>query len=167
MRVRNSSAIAILSLVSACQSPRNNLEERVVSLERQSYADTLDKSGGTQAFIKIAESSFVMTRADFGNVAVSIENVADYASGSKVTLNLGNTTSASIGGLTAKLTWGKLDSKGFPVDLKKTKNESFTESLPAGSWKRYEVILPNTSAKEVEFLIVSDFKSSTIELSQR
>ena len=49
-------------------------------------------------------------------VTVNLADVQRSANGSRVALEIGNTTAVTLNGVKANIEWGSVDQNGFPVD---------------------------------------------------
>jgi hypothetical protein len=104
---------------------------------------------------------------DLGNITVKIADVTPYATGSKVSLQFGNLTSAKIDGLRAKLEWGTVDEKGSAQnDKAKSREVEFTESLAPGAWTQSELVLEGVPPTELGFVRLREVDHSGIGLLQ-
>ena len=60
------------------------------------------------AYLTPGAEGYSVVRADLGALTVKIDNVEPYANGSRITLQIGNLTSATINGAKAKMDWAAL-----------------------------------------------------------
>jgi hypothetical protein len=139
----------------------NKLASRVSALESKSRQAESDRV----AYLKPSEQSFQRLKTDIGMMALSISNVSEYATGSKLILNIGNPTTASLQGVTAKFEWGRVDQNGAPVGQTYSQDVSFTEDLPAGAWRRLEINLSDVPPKELAYVRVKDLGFKSISLN--
>ena len=65
-------------------------------------------------YLTPGSDKYSIVKSDLGILTVSIQNIVPYANGSKVTLQFGNLSSATIDGLKATLEWGAVDEKDVP-----------------------------------------------------
>jgi predicted oxidoreductase len=106
-----------------------------------------------EAYLTPGSEGYSLIKSDLGNLTVSIVNVLPYANGSKITLQFGNLTSATIDGLKTKLEWGPVDKDGLPMNEKtKSRDVVFNESLISGSWTNSDVVLEGIPPTDLGFV---------------
>jgi hypothetical protein len=101
-------------------------------------------------------------RVDSGlfTFAVSVQDVAPFADGVKVKINLGNVMYAGVSGVTLHITYGATkpaDSNARATwwgDLK-TKAVELPSTLAAGNWNPVFVVLPGIDPKHFGYLTIS------------
>lgn len=141
----------------------DSLNSRVARLEFQKWLADFEGI----AFLKPADGGYSTLKSDFGTLTVSLEDVAGYANGSKVVVQFGNTTSATIDGASATVEWGRVDSTDSPIyDKGNSKVVTFEKSLRAGSWTKMTVILDRIPPLELGFIRVKDFTNKGITLNR-
>ena len=173
-----------LGLAGTLLSVANGKSGRIADLERQvkgaqekiaalDLEVTFLKSAldGRKAAYLDPSSPGGYTRMDSsaGSFVVSLEDVQPYLDGYKVTLNIGNLTSATYQGFTLKAEWGR-DLFNFAQSEKKDssrqKNFSFTQSLQPGAWNKVQIVIPSTKPEDFKFLRLS-IDTDVISLSSR
>lgn len=167
--------VASALVMTACQDQRFptkqtvalSLDERVKKLESAEELRSLFDGADRVAYLTPSDRSYSLARADFGNVAAALENVESYADGVKIELKFGNTTSATVSGLKAKIEWGSVDASGSQTGKSQAKIEAFVEDLPAASWHAYSVLLPHLPANRLGFVRISEIQSASISLITR
>lgn len=108
----------------------------------------------------------------FGSFAVSVTDVRPFSDGVKVTLALGNMSTATYQGVTVTLKYGsRLPGDGAKAeDLERwqaslrTKTQTLNTDVRPGSWNRTEIALPGISPSDLGHLEVS-LTTNTISLS--
>jgi len=124
-------------------------EEKITTLQKK-YDDLSGKvlmaeltSGMDEvAYLTPGSSGYSIIKSDLGYLTVALKNIQPYANGSRITLQFGNLTSATVDGLKANLEWGKTNGDGLPLgEAKQTREISFNESLPSGAWTDADVVL--------------------------
>lgn len=180
MRTALSSALVCLVLLAAgCadDTRMKALEAKVATLEAATTASAMQiknlelqgeiAASERIAFLKPGDSGYSLLRLDLGNITVKIADVMPYATGSKVSLQFGNLTSAKIDGLRAKLEWGTVDEKGVAQnDKAKSREVEFTESLAPGAWTQSELVLEGVPPTELGFVRLREVDHSGIGLLQ-
>lgn len=117
------------------------------------------------AYLTPGTDNYDIIDAGIGRLTISLDNVQPFANGSKVTLKIGNPTSATIDGVEADLEWGTVDKTGIPVnDTAKVKHVTFNEVLRAGAWTNVSCVLENTLPTELGFIRVKELSHSSIKL---
>jgi hypothetical protein len=139
------------------------LARQVKNMELQSEIAASERI----AFLKPGDSGYSVLKLDLGNVTVKITDVKPLATGSKVSLQFGNLTSARIDGLKARLEWGKVDGSGVAqTDPAKSRDVEFAESLAPGAWTQSELVLEDVSPTELGFVRLKELDHSGIGLLQ-
>lgn len=120
------------------------------------------------AFLKPGDTGYSLIRFDLGVLTVQLADVKPYASGSKVTLQIGNTLAASITGLKATIEWGKLDENGRAVnESRNSKAITFSETLRTGAWTKVSVVIDGMPPAELGFVRVKDIAHTGIRLASQ
>lgn len=152
------------SRVPGLEAQVKNLDSKVTALEgdikqlkgQVSISETLTNLDGI-AFMTPGSNGYSLIKTDLGSLTVSLKNIQPYANGSKVTLQFGNLTAATIDGLNAKLDWGSLDKSGMPNNQDaKSRDVTFNESLQSGSWTNTQVVLEGIPPTELGFVRLRD-----------
>lgn len=140
-----------------------------VGRDRESYKwDKFFSTTDKIAYLTPGSDGYAAVRFDLGVLTASLIDIKPYANGTKVTLEFGNTLSATVTGLKATLDWGKVDDKGTPMNEQaKTKEVSFNEPLLPGSWTKVSVVLDGVPATEFGFVRVKDIHHSGIRLLKK
>jgi len=98
-----------------------------------------------------------------GFLLVSLHSVEPYRDGIKAVLDVGNPLTASFNGFNVSARWGRpFDYKNWTAERHKewqaslqTRDESFTETLHAGSLTPVQLVLPSTPPAQFGYLEVS------------
>ncbi|MWV55308.1 DUF3251 domain-containing protein [Chlorobium phaeovibrioides] len=164
-------------LLAGCDqsSKVKTLETKVASLEKElaDLKQTIELNQFNQmlsgfdkvAYLTPGSDGYSLVKSDLGVLTVSIANIAPYANGSKVTLQFGNLSAATIDGLKAKLEWGAVDKNGMPNNENaKSRDVSFNESLISGSWTNSNVVLEGVPPQELGFVRLRDINHRGIKL---
>lgn len=161
-------------LVSGCDqsSKVSTLENKVASLEKEiaDLKQTIELNQLVSGLDKVAyltpgSDGYSLVKSDLGVLTVSIANIAPYANGSKVTLQFGNLSAATIDGLTVKLEWGSVDKNGTPINENaKSRDVSFKESLISGSWTNSNIVLEGVPPQELGFVRLRDVGHRGVKL---
>jgi hypothetical protein len=171
--------VGLLLLAGGCadEAHQKALEARIIRLEAANAALAAQlKNVELQAelaaserivFLKPEDSGYSILRLDLGNITVRITDVQPYATGSKVSLQFGNLSSARIDGLRATLEWGRVDASGAALnDQAKSRQVEFTESLAPGAWTQSELLLAGVPPTELGFVRLKEVDHSGIGLLQ-
>lgn len=117
------------------------------NMRRAMYTD-VDFDPADRAFERV-DASYGL-----GSFAIAIRNVAPYADGVRITLNIGNPSMATYDGLKLKLRYGerlqKGDYRGF-FNSQKTRQVSIPSEILPGRWNSVHVILPQISPQKFGF----------------
>jgi hypothetical protein len=98
-----------------------------------------------------------------GFLLVSLRSVEPHLNGIKAVLDVGNPLTASFNGFKVSAKWGRpFDNKNWTAERYKewqaslqTRDESFTETLNAGSLTPVQLVLPNTPTAQFGYLEIS------------
>ena len=166
-------------LCGACdQGKLASLEGRLAKAEeeldtlRQEYDDyrssrawreMLEESRAV-AYLTPGSEGYSVIQSDLGLLTVSLADVRPYANGSRVTLQFGNLTSATISGMKANVEWGAVDERGLPAGDQKSREVKISKSLRGGAWTKTSVVLEGTQPAELGFVRVRDLTHSSINL---
>jgi len=177
------SATVALFLLSACSDPKTiqDLETRIKELEDAS-ATTKDKLQTLEkevkynelvrdwdaiAYLEPSADGYSVVRSDLGLMTVRLTDVKPYANGSRVILEFGNVSGATINGLKAKVDWGRVDDDGSPkADGEKTREITFDKKLKASAWTNVPVTLEGIPPAQLGYVRVSQVSHLGIELAR-
>ena len=140
-------------------------QEEESNLRRKLEMIDLIRSTEEVAYLMPSAEGYSVLRTDVGQLTIALQNVQPYASGSRVTLRIGNLSAAHILGLKATLDWGSIDKKGSPNNQEaKSRDVSLGELLGSGSWTNIEVVLDGVPPNELGFVRVHDVTHRGIRL---
>lgn len=141
------------------------LATRVDALERARNLDDFLKGIDAIAYLTPGAAGYSVIRTDLGPMTVSLENVQAYANGSRITLQFGNLTSATVNGAKVKVEWGSVDAKGSPNnESARSRDVTFTQALRSGRWTNAPIVLEGVPPTELGFVRVKEFGHSGIVL---
>lgn len=148
----------------------DSLRVRVDSLEAQLLDAKLDigfqklRDGARHvAYLTPGSDGYSSVSADIGTLTFTIANVQPYASGSRVSLRIGNPTAAQIDGLSFEADWGKTDSAGGPIPGK-SREVKLETSLRNGSWTTVPIVLEGTPPGELGYIRLRNITHASIQL---
>lgn len=149
-------------------SKLRDLETKIRELETKvnnlSWNQTLNDLGEI-AFLTPGGDGYSIIKTNIGNLTVSLEDIKPYANGSRVTLTFGNTTSATINGIKAKIDWGSVGKTGAPNnDTAKSKEITLTKSLLPGRWTKVSLVLEGVPPAELGFVRLREVSHDGIRL---
>lgn len=138
-----------------------NREVSIVQAQQQLYQEA--------AFDPSADEGYVRVDTDLGPVVMLLENVEAYVGGSRVTLRVGNLTSATFQGMKFQVTWGPKAPKAPAEDAddawkkywavyaqwresEQSKEVEVAEAMQAGAWSRAKITLPGVPPSELGYL---------------
>lgn len=117
------------------------------------------------AFLKVGTKEFLPITTDIGVITVSLSNIEQYASGSKVSIVFGNPLSATINNVKFTVDYGSLDKDGLVIDAtEKSKEISLIEPLNAASWNKTELLLEALPINELGYIRIHSLTVSNISL---
>jgi len=149
--------------LSRLQSEISTIKSKQLELE---WANMYEDYQHT-AFLKPGDSGYSTIKFPMGVLTVSLDDIKQYANGSKVRIRFGNTLYTSLSGVKAKLEWGSIDSNGTVIDNPlNTKDVSFTEDLKPGAWTSVYVVLDNIQPSDLGFIRIKNIANDSIFLRQ-
>lgn len=111
------------------------------------------KDAEKMAVLTPGDSGYSLFKADIGTLSVKIIDIKPYADGSKVAIQIGNLSAATINGLKADVDWGPASEDGGPDNKKaKTKLIQFAQSIKSGSWSTQIMTLPSVAPENLGFI---------------
>jgi hypothetical protein len=157
--------------VAALRNRTDSLEKRLDSLSRamtsvdfRQRLHTISSDYEKVAFLTPGSDGYSILRADIGTLTVNLVDVQPYANGSRITLKIGNTTSASIDGAKATVEWGSVVN-GMPEnDSTKSRVVTIAEALESGRWTNVRVVLEGAPPAALGFVRIRDVTHSGIRL---
>lgn len=141
------------SKVSSLERKLESLEKEISELKQMIEFEQIVSGLDKMAYLTPGSEGYSLVKSDLGVLTVSIVNIVPYANGSKVTLQFGNLSAATIDGLKAKLEWGGVDKNGRPNnESSKSRDVSFKESLTSGGWTSSNIVLEGIPPHELGFI---------------
>jgi hypothetical protein len=142
------------------QEKVNNLQTELTQLRKEladfKQQDNLSKKSifhERAAFLMPTDPGFGFVKTEVGAFAISLQNVEQYASGCRITLNFGNTSTAHVTELHATIQYGNSASVGN-TSLWKSQDLKLTQDFKPGTWTKVQVILA-IAPSELWFVNVS------------
>jgi len=143
----------------------DSLSKRIDSLASDIRIERTISTFDEEAFLKPGDGGYAVVKTNLGVLTFRLQNVQQYANGSRVELQVGNVTSATITGLNISVDYGPTDTAGIAVfSEEKSKKVTFSESLPAGSWTTLPVVLDNVPPSNLGFVRIYDVSHQGIRL---
>jgi hypothetical protein len=174
--------LAGLILVAGCgaapSSPQNarlntaetkiaTLEQEVKNLRDQLEVQTMSRNLREMAFLTPAEEGYSVLETDIGSMTVALQNIRPYATGSRVTLQFGNATAATMLRASVRIEWGSVDANARPDLLKsKSKKLEISKRLLSGAWTNVEVVLEGVPPTALGFVRITEFEQTSISLGR-
>lgn len=153
--------------VAAMRAELDSLKRHVDGLREDQRFQVFRDRIREVALLKPGAAGYSIVQTDLGALLVSLEDVRAYANGTRVTLEIGNATSASISGLSARVDWAPADKDGgFDNAAASGKNVNFVAAARPGAWTRYEVVLDGMPPEKLAFIRLSDFKHQSVNLAR-
>jgi hypothetical protein len=141
------------------------LKDSVKQLEQSKSYDEFMRNFDSIAYLTPGSGGYSVIQTDLGRITVMLENVQPYANGSRVTLQFGNLTSATINGAKATVEWGSVDAKGSANnDTARTREVTFSRSLRGGSWTEVPVVLEGVPPSALGFVRIREITHTGIVL---
>ena len=154
----------VISLDKAKKEIRE-LQDEVSTLRSKVHWMELEKELDTVVLLKPSNDGYSILKLDIGSITVKLQDVKQYANGSKVTLRFGNPSSARIFGLKATVQWGKVGPKGNAIfEDNKSRKIEFIKDLNAGAWTQIDVVLEGIPPADLGFVRISELEHKGISL---
>lgn len=166
-------AVAMRASAAEVEKPKS-IEERVFDLEQEMLAakfrlDNVESNKlEAHPYVDIdpTSSGFEILTTDYGSLAVSVQDVKALADGTKVTLQLGNLTTATLDDVGLEMRYGpRRPTPPDGADLTallsgynswttslKEYSKKLDNSLAPGSWNSTEVRLPGVKPETLGFM---------------
>ena len=150
--------------VKASESVASDLQTRVFTLE-------IAQNNHESVLLDLTSRKYQRLDTDTGTFLVSVEDASPYLDGYRVTLNIGNTSSATYKGFdlhakwNAAYDWSKYDKASHDRWQKaiRSKDDSFTDSLDPGKWNKVDLLIPSTTGEQLGYFVLS-METSTVSL---
>lgn len=153
--------------VAQLQGDVDSLKVLVAGLQQKLEINEMFEDWDKVAYMTPGLDGYSVVQSDLGPMTVSLENVQPYANGSRVTLQFGNLSSATIDGAKAKIEWGKVDSKGLAInDTTNHREVTFTKQLRAGAWTQVPVVIERVPPTDLGFVRIRNVTHAGIRLAR-
>ena len=125
----------------------------------------LSTAVGAEVDLTPGDSAYSVLRIDIGSIAVTLDALAPYGSGSRISMTLGTPTSAGIDGLAATVSWGVPNAGGEnSVAQGHSRRLTLAKSLPPGAWTKISFALDSVPPDQIGFLRLSEASATSIRL---
>jgi hypothetical protein len=172
MRIKIIVVLIVSFLLFSC-ADRNDvkkLEKEVADLQATVYQLQWDMTSGkfgSVAYITPGSEDYAIIKSDLGYMVLSLDDVQPYANGCRITLCIGNLTSAQVDGAKAMLEWGSVDDKGMPLnESARLRAISFSQTLHPGAWTNVSVVLEGVPPTDLRFVRLKQFHHTSISLDE-
>lgn len=140
-----------------------SLRDDVTQLNLDGIVNSMEKT----AFLTTGETGYSNVRFDLGTLTVALENVTDFANGSKVVLRFGNPLSSDIEGLNLTIDYGEVGFDRKPIfETSKTKKVKFSDTLKPGSWTFVDTVLDGLPSSKLGYVRIREVSHTGIGFSQ-
>jgi hypothetical protein len=135
-------------------------QERIAALDLEVASLRGSLSGRRMAYLEPSSpGGYAVMESNTGSFPVALRDVQPHLDGYKVTLDIGNLSSATYQGFTLKAEWGKDPFGVLQAERKDTslrqKEFALAQSLLPGTWNRVHIVIPSTKPEEFKFLRLS------------
>jgi hypothetical protein len=145
------------------QARLDRIEKRLSDLEVEDIATRMKLR--SMALLQPASKGFQAISTEAGSIAVSLQNVQPYGNGSRVELDVGNLTSATINDITADVSWGTVTDKGFAdKELGKREKANLEGGFPAGNWRRYILDIPAVAPAKLGYIEIENVSFGHLQM---
>lgn len=151
--------------LSALKMEVETLKRGMRDLQQQIKWDKSLKKYDEIAFLTPETENYSTIKFDLGVLTVSLNDIVEYANGSKVTLQFGNPLASTINGLKATIDYGEVNNEGLPKnETAKTKDVVFNEAIKSGTWTSVQLVLDGIIPSKLGFVRVKDVRHTGIRL---
>lgn len=145
----------------------SDLEKSIASLKNEFSLYQFELSQKQQRYdtVQLDPSSHAFQRldTDTSTFLVSVQNVVPYLNGYKLTVSIGNPTTATFSGVEIKIRWGKaydwntFSNSSYAAWNKSIQQKDFpvTDDLTPGSWNSVDLYLLPAGADDLGYLELS------------
>ena len=142
-----------------------DLRSKIELIESNNDTNQLLERKEKVAFLEVGTIGFTPLKTAYGTITVKIKDIKPFASGSKVTLVLGNTLNAYFNEINFRLDYGGLKEDGrINFDTEKSKNIKTLVEMSPGKWTKIEVVLEGLPVSELGYLRLSDIELPSMRL---
>lgn len=142
------------------ESSNNSLRKDLIDIKGKVAAngimiDYIGDQNTRPSKLSLTEKNYSVVRTELGVLLFSVDNVAPYANGVKLTFKVGNPDNINYSGLKLKFAWGK----GAPGDPAwsglERKELDLPVTLRGGAWNKVEAVLSPAKPDDVGYVTVS------------
>jgi hypothetical protein len=152
--------------ITAIKSQLDNVQKSVTLLE---FKLNSEKSKFESAILDTSSKTYRRVDTTSGFFLVSLQDVMPYADGYRLTLHVGNPSSATYSGFSINAKWGKSLETTDYSEWEKSQHEksvSYTEELLPSSWNTVYLVLAPAQREELGYIEVS-LTTDVVELTMR
>jgi len=136
----------------------NNLEGKISELEAESDSARI---------LKRSDSGYSVVKTDFGAITIQMKSVTADGAGSRVRLQIGNPTTATITKLMLFGHWGAVNKDGEPDgETHSLMQPTITRHLPAGTWSDASFLIEGAKPSDLGYLRITSALIPSISLNQ-
>lgn len=137
------------------------LQSEVLNLQIE---NALNIGAGKTATLSVTEKGYSVAQMDIGSITLAVKDVAPYANGVKVKLNIGNPTSATFPGLKLNVVWANAapGTKNYDPSTRQTKEISIPGEIKPGMWNTEEIVLAPAKPDQIDYLTIKPSAPSVI-----
>lgn len=155
---------ALRAQVAQLRTEVDALAERVQELEKKRARDEVDASLETRAVLQPESQGYQVIRTTVGALLVSIEDIEPYADGSRVTLEFGNASSATLMGVKATMLWQARLGEELQTQPVRSREVDFLKPLLAGRWTRVRVTLEEVPPDRLSYVAFRNITHNAVQM---
>lgn len=139
----------------------DKLQTQLVSLQLETV---LTGDAVKTAVLSVTEKGYSIAEMSVGSLLISVKDVAPYANGVKVKLNIGNPTSATFPGLKLEVAWANAvpGTKNYDASTYQKKDISISSDIKPGMWNTEEIVLAPAKPDQVDYVSIKPSAPSVI-----
>lgn len=162
--LRHLYASLLLLPLSACDPGESEaLEDRITALE-DSLA-TLTEAIGASVDLRPGDGTYEVLRIHAGSLVLTLDSIVAAGTGSRISLRLGNLTSAEIDEVVGFVGWGVPEADGsHVVTERRSRQFTFDQVFAPGAWTAVTFVLDSVPPAAIGFLRFSDARATGIRL---
>lgn len=144
------------------QGDLNLAKSRIDSLEKENA----DDRQSDDVVLKRGDVGYALAKSDIGGITVQLKGVSDVGGAAQVTLQLGNTTTATITKTQIYAVWGPVNKDGDPDTKADSHSISplITRPLRSGTWTTVSFPVDGAKAADIGYLRIFSINANSITL---
>lgn len=151
--------------LASLRDSQTNLVSQVNRLEAK--ISDLEVNADSTRILKRSDDGYSVIRTEFGAITLQIKSIAAEGAGSRVRLEIGNPTNATITKMMIFGHWGAVDKDGEPEGgAYSLKKPTITTRIPGGSWSEASFLIDGAKPADLGYLRITSALIASISLNK-